>query len=184
MREFLKTNQKLLICAAAGLVAGLLLGLAIPAGRAAGNGAEELSEVGRIGIVNIVPETKLHFTYQFSGCTHRVEREPDALPYVGQTQEEFQKEFPDAMIDSFSAADVQLSWVRVGACPEHVMLKADDLGQLHIYQANRETLEIESIQTLSLYAASFDAETAEELYEGIVFDTADQVNGYLESAES
>ena len=64
------------------------------------------------------------------------------------------------------------------------MLKADDLGQLHIYQANRETLEIESIQTLSLYAASFDAETAEELYEGIVFDTADQVNGYLESAES
>ena len=55
MREFLRTNQKLLICAAAGLVAGLLLGLAIPAGGAAKNGAEELSEVGRIGIVNIVP---------------------------------------------------------------------------------------------------------------------------------
>ena len=38
--------------------------------------------------------------------------------------------------------------------------------------------------SLPLYAEAFDAGTAEELYEGIVFDTVDQVNEYLENVES
>ena len=185
MREFLKENQKLLACAALGLVVGVFFGLAIPTGSAQQETPEpETAPVGRIGIVSIVPETALRFHHAFSGCAHGVDEMPSALPYVGQTREEFQTEFPDGRIDVFSASEVELFFVHIGACPQHVMLKAGDLGQLHVYQANSETLAVESLQSLPLYAEAFDAGTAEELYEGIVFDTVDQVNEYLENVES
>lgn len=183
MREIFKANWKLFVSALFGLLAGAALGGTVEQRRLT-PAEPETTEVDRIGLVSILPETKLHFTYQFTGCMHTLKRDADAMPYVGETREEFQEEYPDGRMNAFSSETVEVDFLRIGACPAHVMLKADDAGQLRILKANAETLEVESVQVLPLFAAAFDAETAEELYEGIAFDSADEINEYLENAES
>lgn len=183
MRAFLKSNYRLLLCAIAGMIGGFALGFALQY-RSTDKTEDPVTAVGHIGKINILPDTVIVCNYSFSACDHKLTRSIDALPHVGQTQEEFLLEYRDTEIESFSSSSVRLSSMIVGPCPLHIMLRADETGQLHVYQTSDESLELISIQTLPIYAASFPQEIAEELYEGIVFDSVDEINAYLENAES
>ena len=183
MRAFLKSNYRFIICALVGIIGGFALGYAVFHQYSDENG-DPVTAVGHIGQLNILPDTTIVCNYNFSACDHTVTKSIDSLPYVGQTREEFLLEFRDAEIESFSSSAVRINSMVVGPCPQHIMLRADDTGQLNVYQTSEESLEIVGIQALPMYAASFSQEVGEELYEGIVFDSIDEINAYLENAES
>jgi len=184
MKTFMKTNYRMILCALTGMICGFAFCYALLYSKINMPSDEEVAAVDHIGRINILPETSIICAYSFSGCEHTIERSIDPLIHVGQTKEEFLNEYRDVEIEQFSSDYVKMHCLRIGPCPQHLMLRADDSGQLIIYQTTEESLDIVGIQSLPLYAAAFPSEIAEELYEGIIFPTLDQINEYLENAES
>ena len=186
MREFIRKNQRLLLCSAISLSVGLLAGLFIPRAQepAAPEAGERAAAVDRIGLASVLPDTVLRMEYRFTGCGHTLSRIVDNSRHIGQTGPELVEDYPGSTVLRFSAEQVELQCTCTGACPQHVTLKADESGQLHILQTDPETMETASLQTLTVYASAFDPETAEELYEGISFDSVTEIDQYLENAES
>lgn len=183
MQNFLKQNYRLILSTFLGVLLGCVLGLVMYPNLIESEDGDTTT-VDHIGRVNILPDTIIQCVYRFSGCEHTIERQIDPLTYVGQTQDEFLNEYRDHEIESFSSELVQLRCLRLGPCPQHIMLRADEMGQLIVYQTSEQALEVKEIQLLPIYAASFPSEIAEELYEGIVFSSIDEINEYLENAES
>jgi len=183
MRQFIKENYRFLLCVLSGIFCGMIVGFALYP-RVMQTPENNVQTVDHIGRINILPDTLIHCTYRFTGCEHVIDRSIDPLVHVGQTKEEFLNEYRDTEIQSFSSERVQLRCLKQGPCPQHIMLRADETGQLSIYQTKEDTLEVTNIQILSIFVAAFPSEIAEELYEGIVFSSLDEINEYLENIES
>lgn len=185
MLEFLRENRRILVCTALALCAGVLLGLALRLPAAAAEPSPEAEQVGSIGEASILPTTAVERQVCYLACHHTVEQVMgDTSPLIGMTRQELAAAYPDAAITSFTAERVRLVLSVDGYCPAHLLLRADAQGTLAVWRMQEDALEMQPVLTLAATLDAFDGETAAALSEGVLFDSMDEINAYLESMES
>jgi len=178
-----RENKRLLLCTALALIAGLLAGYSLRLSQEASL-EEPGVETGAIGLVSILPSADIMLETSFSSCGHSVERQLDTATYVGFSEAEMSNAFIDADITEFSAKRVRIRRMHTGWCPRHVLLKTGADGALHIYRTDETTLRQMELQRLSFEPSQLDESAASELTAGVAFDSVDEINAYLENAES
>ena len=120
----------------------------------------------------------------YSDCGHTfVEEHPMEGRYIGKTEVEFSALFPLWQLKAFTSDQAKL-WMEIkGYCPDHYLIREED-GYLLILRSDKDTgipLIVESIE-ISLDSMSNDL--IEQIREGIVLDSIEEVELLLENLES
>lgn len=132
-----------------------------------------VAEPERLGI-----DGKVYLQVKYTKCGHTVETDVTDKAYVGMTQEELENQFSNAELQAFSKDKVVFVVETPSVCTLHYIVKYEE-GKLNIYQPQGDE------QEPKLYK-SIEMETAGDpgLEDGIVFDSLEQVESYLENLES
>ena len=200
MLHYLRENRRILICTVLALIAGMLLGYVLQPSEAPGQSVQNQAEaapVDRIGVVSILPTTRVERETCFLQCGHTViSTLENASGFTGLTKTELADRYPKAIITSFSSDLVHIVERFEGYCPEHFVLLSAEEGMLKVMRMQAETLAsagvlpeaetLENVCVLEIPDAleGLDAETAEQLQQGEAFSSLDEINRYLENLES
>ncbi|MCE5236348.1 MAG: hypothetical protein ABFC62_04095 [Clostridiaceae bacterium] len=184
--EFLQRNQRrvaygltVLCMLLLGLFSGMLIG---PRQNAAPAPTLAAETDDAAGVLSVLPSTRVYFRTRFLACGHEVLAVGNES-MAGKTRAEAEKAYPDWTLAAFSADEVVFEKELPGYCPAHYVLKLEG-GELGLYRADETTYEQKRLMVLDYDAASFDAAERAELENGLAFDALEDVNAYLESAES
>jgi hypothetical protein len=115
---------------------------------------------------------------EYTLCGHTVDEEITE-GIAGKTEQELAERYPGATILDFSPSKAILFIAHEMYCPDHYILKSED-GKLNLYKTMEGKEEPELERTLEGVEVPSDA----ALEEGIVFDTLEAVELYLENIES
>lgn len=140
--------------------------------------------VGNIGEQSILPTTDVTIRYTFLLCGHTREKHETGGELTGYTLEDITKKYPDARVLELSGERAVIERELERYCPDHVALFVDGAGNLCISQTDETDFEAEKVTTLNYDVSDLPEEVISQLEEGIVFDTLEQVNAYLEDVES
>ena len=187
MLSFLRENRRILVCAALALAAGLLLGLALTMApmQQEAEQKQDAAEVDRIGEPSILPETRVERDICYLGCQHReTVAVTDTSALVGMTRQELAAYWPDAVITSFTSELVRVVVSTESYCPKHLLLRADAQGNLEVCQMQTDTLAMAPVLELEVSLDGLGEEARAELQEGVLFNSLEEINHYLESMES
>lgn len=188
MLHYLRENRRILICTVLALIAGMLLGYVLQPSEAPGQSVQNQAEaapVDRIGVVSILPTTRVERETCFLQCGHTViSTLKNASGFTGLTKTELADRYPKAIITSFSSDLVHIVERFEGYCPEHFVLLFAEEGMLKVMRMQAETLENVCVLEIPDALEGLDAETAEQLQQGEAFSSLDEINRYLENLES
>lgn len=130
----------------------------------------------------------LHRTLYYAPCGHSVQRR-ESLPaaLVGLSREALESEIddvlPGAKITGFSATEVDVTMQMDIPCPLHWVLQAGEDGYLQVMQ-NLSGEALESVRRTDLAVSLLPQEEQDQLRGGRVFDTVQELEGYLENLSS
>lgn len=136
-------------------------------------GQPAVAEPERLGV-----DGKVYLQVKYAKCGHTVETDVTDKAYVGMTQEELENQFSNAELQTFTKEKAVFLVETPSVCTLHYIVKYEE-GKLNIYQPQEDN------QEPKLYK-SIEMETTGDpgLEEGIVFDSLEQVESYLENLES
>lgn len=137
------------------------------------SGQPAAAEPERLGI-----DGKVYLQVKYTKCGHMVETEVTDKKYVGMTQEELENQFANAELTEFSKDKVVFLVETPSVCTLHYIVKYED-GMLNIYQPQENQAEPTLYKRIEMEAVNDAA-----LEEGIIFDSLEQVESYLENIES
>lgn len=140
--------------------------------------------VGNIGEQSILPTTDVTIRYTFLLCGHTLEKHETGGELIGYTLEDITKKYPDARVKELSAERAVIERELERYCPDHVALFVDGSGNLCISRTDETDFEQEKVTTLNYDISDLPEDIISQLEEGIIFDNLEQVNAYLENAES
>lgn len=132
--------------------------------------------------------TMLHQTLCYAPCGHSVQRR-EKLParLVGLTraamEQELPKVLPDAQITGFSASEVDAARSLPLPCPLHWILRAQDDGLLHVLR-NTDGESLSDIRPTEIRLEDAPESEQDALRDGVIFDDAIALEGFLESLGS
>lgn len=140
-------------------------------------------------IMDYVPEprttsdTRLIFKSSYSGCGHTVaEQQKLREELVGLDENEIHKHYPDWEVEKFHSEEVVLHRQIEGVCPGHYILGIEN-GYVAVYQTidggKRELIRVTDIP-----ASILRLRDQERLREGMLLDSMEEVNQYLEDLGS
>lgn len=181
VKEFLKENRRILICTALAIIAGALIGVSIGI---ALTPMDKGAEVASIEMACVGPNTVITANLSFTGCAHGYEKTIDNALHVGETREELSEKFPYHTVLKFTQNEVVLDRRIDGCCRLHYALISSGTSALTLQKFNEETLRMEDKADIALDITALDAAVQDELLSGVVFDSMDAVNAYLEGLES
>ena len=99
-------------------------------------------------------------------------------------KEEAKAAYSDYSAELFTSAYVSLVKDSGGCCPEHyVMLSGADGDTLEVYKRNTQTLENEHITSIDISPDRFAEDAAALQAGGMLFNTLQEINEYIESVE-
>ncbi|SCJ23761.1 Uncharacterised protein [uncultured Clostridium sp.] len=127
-------------------------------------------------------DTKIVLEKKFIQCGHTVEKTISQQSYVGMTENELAKAASPAKVESFSAQKVILSQESEGYCPDHAKLQWKD-NAVEILCPN-DAGELVLKKKLELSLELMPKEVREELEQGILFGSLDEVEQWLEDIAS
>ena len=182
MRAFWDENKYLLLVAALALIAGMTIGFAIGI---AVEPSQDSSETGSIGVISVLPETRIERVATFTRCEHTVRLPVETNAFIGYTREELAAFYADYEIERFDREQVVATQRVNGCCPKHLLLREDGDGAVCIYRTEDAFFSEELVRVLPFEAlASLPEDTRASLREGLVFDTFHDIDAYLENIES
>ena len=180
MKRFLRENCKVILFALFAVAAGLCLGLVLGRSAAMKGEVEPLSKAETV----IAGDTKMERVVHFSACEHEMYVDMDQQAYLGYTRADLTRQFPDASIVQFEAAEVTLMQVNAGYCPAHYILRLREDGTLGVMQTDSKFFTEELVALLPDESADFAPSEKVHLQAGIAFETLSEIDAYLESAGS
>ncbi len=123
-------------------------------------------------------------TLHFLPCGHTLTRR-QSLPteLAGKGREEAEAIYRDYQVVGFSATELTMERSLELFCPEHVVLKPDETGQLCVYQ-NRYGESMALLHELEITTTSLPASYQEEIRPGKAFSNVQELETWLESVES
>ena len=98
--------------------------------------------------------------------------------YIGMTKQDIEDEFSNAKLQSFSKDKAVLVVETPSICTLHFIVKYEE-GKLNIYQPQGEDARPKLYKSIEMDTIADPA-----LEEGVVFDSLEQVESYLENLES
>ena len=123
-------------------------------------------------------------TLSYTRCSHSVVRRfaaPQEL--YGQTLEQAQSLYPDWQMTEFGPKLVQMEQKLPLFCPDHLVLMPDGAGMLCVFE-NKYGDALALVRELGVAVKELPAAAQEEVENGIGFDTAQEMDMWLESVES
>jgi len=125
-----------------------------------------------------------HRIYVFSKCGHTLQLQEKDGPIADHGQSQTQAAYPNITIQTMNGEDGGLLYEVASHCPAHYVLILTSEGVLQVQQTNADTLAVETVMTLSLDVSVLSRQVQDALQEGMVFDSLEQINKYLEDVES
>ncbi len=186
MAAFIRKNMKTILFCVLGLCAGVLAGVLWRASpETAQMPAEtETQPVGQVGQARILPDTEVHISNRFSLCGHSIETDEIGGELVGCTTADILSKWPQAHVKELTGERASIERELEGCCPLHYMLTDAGDGMLEVTQTEPETYRTRMVMRIRTEPEQFIQEEREQLRKGIVFDSLEQINAYLESLES
>ncbi len=140
--------------------------------------------VDKIGEQSILPDTLVITKYTFLLCGgHTEQRQETGGPLVGLNKTQIEEKYPDAKVAELTNKRAVIERELERYCPKHVVLFLDDQNRLSISQTDETDLEKENITTLTYDVSYLPEEELSKLEEGLVFDSLEEINIYLEGLE-
>ncbi|NLB61655.1 MAG: hypothetical protein GX802_04435 [Clostridiales bacterium] len=139
--------------------------------------------VGRIGEHSILPTTDVEWIYEFSNCKH-VQYDFGAKNYVGYTAKELEEQIKNCKVEELNAETATIRVKIDEYCPLHYLLMYVDTDFLCVFRTDSKTYISKVVYEIEFDMTNFDEAMLEQLKNGIVFDTLDAINSYLESVET
>ena len=124
------------------------------------------------------PEGKVYLQVHYTKCGHTVETDITDKEYIGMTKQDIADEFSNAELQSFSKDKAVLVVETPSICTLHFIVKYEE-GKLNIYQPQGEDAQPKLYKSIEMDTIDDPA-----LEEGVVFDSLEQVESYLENLES
>lgn len=133
--------------------------------------------------ITALKSTKVEWKLRFNGCGHYITLKSQG-DIEGMNKEEVKAAYSDYSAELFTSAYVSLLKDSDGFCPEHyVMLSGEDGDMLEVYKRNTQTLENEHITSIDISPDRFAEDAAALQAGGMLFNTLQEINEYIESAE-
>jgi len=132
----------------------------------------------------ITKDTVVHYEYDYELCGHIYEE--DKAPtqeMIGLDAEGLARMIPEALTTSIDGdgAHVKLSFDQV--CPQHVLLKLEG-DKCVIYRNVLGTEEMKAQQEFSIDKSKWDSAWLQSLKDGIIFDSVEELESFVEDMES
>lgn len=183
MRDFWRQNGKLLLVVVLALICGLFMGMAIGLAMQT-EPADEARETSGTVFSSVLPTTQMTKSIRFASCGHILSTKIDARAFVGYTEAELAAFYTSSLIETFTVDRIVISTEHAGFCPNHYVLSTRD-GVLCVYQTDSDTLTERIVQVLDhVDVAEFGEETRKDLADGIAFASTEEIDVWLENAES
>ena len=185
--RFLRANLSYIMCILAALGLGFALGSSplnpaeLPDSTSQAQQSPD-QPVGQIGSVSVLPTTQVEWLYQFTLCGHGYEAHPET-DLTGYTLEDIVREYPDCRVTQMDAQHVKIERRIDEYCPEHYLLVTTE-DSLCVFHTNHETMLSEQVMELNVTTQDMPEEIQYQLSSGLVFDSLEEINAYLEDAES
>lgn len=133
--------------------------------------------------ITALKSTKVEWKLRFNGCGHYITLKSQG-DIAGMDKEEAKAAYSDYSAELFTSAYVSLVKDSDGFCPEHyVMLSGEDGDMLEVYKRNTQTLENEHITSIDISPDRFAEDIAALQAGGLLFNSLQEINEYIESAE-
>ena len=180
MKENAKRPKPLLFVFSALALAAAIAVLMLPQSDAASEPDRQVSLAETV----LSEEGELYQTLTYTRCSHEVTRRLTApVELYGKTLEEVAALYPDWRITEFSAAEVKMERKPDLFCPDHMVIMPDGAGFLCVYE-NKYGEAMALVRELGIPLSSLPAAVKEEAERGMGFSTAEEMEMWLEGAES
>lgn len=133
---------------------------------------------------SVEADTDVCWTYVFSECGHTLQMREKDGPLTGYSRTDIEAEYPNITIQTINEQRTELLYEVDAHCPEHYVLILTTEGVLQVRRTNVDTLAVETVMTLSFDVSGLSRQVQDALLEGMTFDTLEEINRYLEDAES
>ncbi len=143
----------------------------------------EVQSVGKIGKPSIIPATEVLVRYRFLLCGHTLEKDETGGEFIGCTLEDITQKYADARVLELNNQKAIIERELERYCPDHYMLFMDNKGEICVSNTAEEDYTKEVLQVLNFDAVGLDDEITAELENGVLLNTLEEVNSYLESIE-
>jgi len=183
--QWIRGNGRTLLCMALVLALGVWGGFTLRDTQLeAAQPTPAAEPAGQMGFISILPDTVVVTNYTFTLCGHTLTQQVTGGPLVGKTKDDLLRDDPDAKIGEFSAQRVVIDRDLERYCPRHYLLYIDDNGKLCYSQTDATDYTKENVTTLNYDVSSLPDEVKNDLDEGLVFESLDEINAYMEDVES
>ena len=133
--------------------------------------------------IKITPDTKFIVESKFEDCKHTETNEYEAPDEViNMTEEEFEENYPEYIVVSFSEEEISLFSLEEGLCSSHYIISVDDDKNIIIYNLTSD-YDKEIYETTEIGAEYLSADDQKELEEGIYVYGLSELNSTLENFE-
>lgn len=152
-------------------------------GRAA-DSTPHAHEADAVGQVVLAEGSELLQSLTYTRCEHAVTRRLTApVELYGKNLEQVAALYPEWRITEFAANCVTMEQQPDLFCPDHLVVMADGTGAVCVFE-NKYGDALMMVRQLDLALASLPAAVQEEVQHGIGFSTAEELEMWLENAES
>jgi len=136
-------------------------------------------------VADIINEnTLLIFETNYTACNDkRVEERKANEDEIGLNRQELESNFPEWDVYEFSSSKVILTKELDDYCPNHFILKDKD-GMIVIYMPSKGENESRSIQNTQIPINKLPPDFQDEIRKGLVIDSLQEIEYFLESLES
>lgn len=132
----------------------------------------------------IKADTTVYYEYTYELCGHIYEeyKEP-TKEMIGLDEDGLAKMFPDATSVSIDEEGAHIKLTLNQICPQHVMLKLEG-DKCVIYRNVLGTEKMKAEQDFSIDENKWDSEWLQSLKEGIIFESVEELESFVEDMES
>lgn len=146
-------------------------------------GEQPAENVSQTGETAVLPTTDVIWSDYYKKCGHEYVTfiSDDVL---GMTRSELEEKYKDYEIAIMTSETVRFVRTIDGYCPSHFLLKTLGDNVLCVMRTDPETHTLTQVKEFPFDLDSLDAGVLEQLKAGMVFDTEDEINAFLEDIES
>lgn len=187
---WIKRNTRLLLCCLFTLCLGgasgyLLSSASVPPEPSQQDDMQQAVEpVGQIGQPSILPSTTVDTTYYFLLCGHECNKEEVGGSLIGYTLEDVTALWQDARVTTLNGEQAVIERELEQYCPKHYILQTKSDQMLDVLHTDEQSLETSVLMTIPIDLTRVHDEVRALLDEGLVFDSLEQINAYLEDIDS
>lgn len=132
----------------------------------------------------IKEDTVVYYEYTYELCSHIYEeyKEP-TKDMIGLDAQGLAKLFPDATSTSIDQDGAHIKLTLNQICPQHVMMKLEG-DKCVIYRNQLGTENLKAEQEFTIDEGKWDSEWLQSLKEGIIFESVEELESFVEDMES